>query len=218
MPVGVVVGGRLAEVAEGALKLWCVGSEEGGDRHRFLQRFDVVGRGGRQLLGERRQRGERFGQVVVGPRTGDRLAEVAHDRRGRAHERAQPFEQGRKRLRVGPLRVRQLREHCQRLRLFGEHLATFAQHPRQQRQRVGEVALLRADRLEGLVGVFDQVAQRFLARGDRRQRLGRFDEEARERRLVAHELGEEVVDRGERRPEVFGRLAQLGTRSLVLFG
>ena len=66
--------------------------------------------------------------------------------------------------------------------------------------------------------MFDEVGQRFLARGDRRQCLGRFDEEVRERALVARELREEVIGRGKRRREVFGRLAQRRSGSGVLFG
>ena len=47
------------------------------------------------------------------------------------------------------------------------------------------------------------------ARADRGDRLRRFDEEVREHRLVAHELGEEVVRGAQEGPEVFGRFAEL---------
>ncbi len=66
--------------------------------------------------------------------------------------------------------------------------------------------------------MFDEICELFFTRRNRRERLCRFDEEARERLLVADELGEDVVAGGEGRAEVFRRGGEVAALAGVLFG
>ena len=106
----------------------------------------------------------------------------------------------------------------QRGRQLLERAVALAQGDRQLAQAFGELGLLRADRRERRVRVFDEVGDGFVAGADRRDRLRRFHEEVRERLLVARELVEEVAARAQERREVFDRAAERAAGAGVLFG
>ena len=193
--VGVVVGAGLPERAQRAGQVGRVGTEEGGDRDRFLHDCTAAGDAVVSCLyssGSTRAMSVRslFGpgrlntllnSLIVGVPSSPasfRLVEQRDQRLAWSVSRRRPA----------------FSSALKRRGQLGERLVALLQRDRQlfqARRRTSPAG--RRSRRTSCSRFRSGPRAAALARADRRHGLGRFDQELREQRLVAHQLGEEVV-------------------------